>query len=195
MPKDDAIVFVVDDDTFVRQALEELARSAGWNAETFDSAAGFLGRAKPDVPHCVLLDLELPGLCGLELQRRMLRDGYEDTPVIFVSGRGDVATSVRAMKAGAMEFLTKPLSYDVVVDNIVVAGHLNKQVAGELGITEGTVKVHRAQVMTKMQADSLATLVRMALMLDGITSLRHSQLPARGNQIVTVVPAPGAESM
>lgn len=202
MPAPEATVFVVDDDAFVRQALEGLLRSGGWRAETFDSAAGFLARERPMEPHCLLLDLELPDVSGLELQRQLRDGGHTETPVIFLTGHGDIASSVRAMKAGALEFLTKPFGYDDVVASValaietssralllkaellalrerhaslsprerrvmslVVAGLLNKQVAAELGITEGTVKLHRAQVMAKMQADSFASLVRASLVL------------------------------
>lgn len=194
------IIFVVDDDISVRESLELLIRSAGWRAETFASGQDFLVRPRADVPCCLLLDVTLPGLNGLDLQRQ-LADRTE-MPIIFITGHGDVPMTVRAMKGGAVEFLTKPLKDDVLLDAIrgaversrvalrvdgemqvirsrydsltsrqrevmglVVAGLLNKQVAGELNISEITVKAHRGQVMRKMKADSLADLVIMAARL------------------------------
>jgi FixJ family two-component response regulator len=193
-----AIVFVVDDDASVREALQRLVRSAGLRVEAFASAEEFLHRAPADAPSCVLLDLRLPDLSGLDLQRRMAESNHH-TPIVFITGHGDIPTTVRAMKAGAVEFLTKPLVEGDVLESIrqaiardraarehqaaaadmrdryasltpreqevmawVVSGLLNKQVAGELGISEETVKVHRGQVMRKMGADSLADLVRMS---------------------------------
>ena len=198
---DTPIVFVVDDDVSVRESLELLIDAAGWEAETFASAQEFLGRPRALVPSCLVLDVTLPGLNGLDLQKRVALD-RADMPIIFISGDCDVPTSVRAMKAGAMEFLTKPLGDDVVLDAIrsalerschvlernartralrerhaslsrrerevmllVVSGLLNKQVGGELGISEITVKAHRGQVMRKMKADSLPALVIMAATL------------------------------
>ena len=198
---DTPIVFVVDDDVSVRESLELLIEAAGWEAETFASAQEFLGRPRALVPSCLVLDVTLPGLNGLDLQKRVALD-RADMPVIFISGYCDVATSVQAMKAGAMEFLTKPLGDDVMLDAIrsalersrrvlernarmralresyasltrrerevmllVVSGLLNKQVGGELGISEITVKAHRGQVMRKMKADSLPALVIMAATL------------------------------
>ena len=192
-----SIVFVVDDDVSVRESLELLIRAAGWQPETFATALEFLSRPRPTVPCCLVLDVTLPGLSGLELQQRLVE--RTDMPIIFITGHGDVPMTVQAMKAGAVEFLTKPFTSDVLLDAIhgaiersrtavhqesemqvlrrayasltprerevmacVVSGLLNKQVGGELGISESTVKAHRGQVMRKMKADSLADLVTMA---------------------------------
>ena len=193
-----AIVFVVDDDASVREALQRLVRSAGLQVEAFASAEAFLARPRADAPACLVLDVRLPDLSGLDLQRRMA-DANNEIPIVFITGHGDIPTTVRAMKAGAMEFLTKPLVDGDVLESIqqalardratrdhqadtaalrgrfalltpreaevmawVVSGLLNKQIAGELGISEETVKVHRGHVMRKMEADSLADLVRMS---------------------------------
>lgn len=198
MTEPDAIVFVVDDDESVRESLRGLIRSAGLRVETFASAQQFLADPRANAPSCLVLDVHLPGLSGLDLQKRMA-EGDIEIPIIFITGRGDIPMSVRAMKAGAVEFLTKPFRDHDLLDAIgqaierdrvarrkhaemaelrgryesltprerevmelVVAGLLNKQVAAELGINEGTVKVHRGQVMQKMQAASLADLVRMS---------------------------------
>jgi FixJ family two-component response regulator len=198
MSEPDATVFVVDDDASIRQALASLIRSAGLKAESFSSAQEFLARLPVDVPGCLVLDVRLPGLSGLDLQSRMAEINL-DIPIVFITGHGDVPTSVRAMKAGAVEFLTKPfLDHDLLdaigqaierhrvarrrqaqIDELnsryesltrrerevmerVVSGLLNKQVAADLGISEVTVKVHRAKVRHKMRAGSLADLVRMA---------------------------------
>jgi FixJ family two-component response regulator len=191
------IVFVVDDDLSVRQSLELLIDSAGWQPETFASAQEFLHCPRVVAPSCLVLDMSLPDLNGLELQKRVALDRM-DMPIIFITGYGDVSMTVRAMKAGAVEFLTKPFKHDVLLDAIrgaiersltalreesemqvlrsrcasltlrerevmalVVSGLLNKQVGGELGISEITVKAHRGQVMRKMKAESLPDLVRM----------------------------------
>jgi FixJ family two-component response regulator len=195
------IVFVVDADVSVRESLELLIDRSGWQPRTFASAPEFLAQARVPAPSCMVLDVALPGLSGLHLQK--LVADRTDMPIIFLTGSGDVAMTVQAMKAGAVEFLTKPFRPDVLVGAIrealerswqalaretalkslresyaslsrrerevmalVVAGLLNKQVGGELGISEITVKAHRGQVMRKMQADSLAALVKMAARLD-----------------------------
>ena len=207
MPDVPPVVFVVDDDVSVRESLELLIKSAGWKPETFASAREFLSRPRATVPCCLVLDVTLPGLNGLELQQQLAE--RTDMPIIFITGYGDVPMSVRAMKAGAVEFLTKPFDDDVLLDAIghaiersraalrreleiqllrsryasltprecevmalVVSGLLNKQVGGELGISEITVKAHRGQVMRKMKADSLPDLVTMAARL-GLRSKKH----------------------
>ena len=203
------IVFVVDDDTSVRESLQGLIDSAGWRSETFPSALAFLHRPRVAGPSCLVLDMSLPDLDGLELQKRMASDRTH-MPIIFISGHGNVPMTVRAMKAGAVEFLTKPLAGDVLVGAIqqaieqsrsaldreaalrelldrhaslsprerqvmalVVSGLLNKQVGGELGISEITVKAHRGQVMRKMKADSLADLVIMVASLGLRSAATH----------------------
>ena len=195
------IVFVVDDDVSVRESLELLIRCEGWQPEIFASAQEFLSRPRAHVPSCLILDVSLPGLNGLDLQKRIASDRI-DMPIIFITGHGDIPMSVQAMKAGAVEFLTKPFGDDVLLSAIrnaiersqaalgreaeirslrdcyasltnrerqvmalVASGLLNKQVGGELGISEITVKAHRHQVMRKMNADSLPDLVIMAARL------------------------------
>lgn len=191
------MVFVVDDDISVRESLPPLFACVGWQSETFASAEEFLVRPRCVVPSCLILDVRLPNLDGLELQNR-LAARHAHMPIIFITGHGDVPMTVRAMKAGAVEFLTKPFDDQVLLSAIrqaleqsaaalrhadeldalrqryaalsqrerevmalVVSGLLNKQVAGELGISEVTVKAHRGQVMRKMKADSFAALVNM----------------------------------
>jgi len=194
-------VFVVDDDVSVRESLELLIRCTGWNPETFASAQEFLAHPRTFVPSCLILDVGLPDLNGLDLQK-MVAVERTDMPIIFITGYGDVPMTVRAMKAGAVEFLTKPFNDEELLNAVrqavershaalereqglrllrerhaslsrrerevmalVVSGLLNKQVGGELGISEITVKAHRGQVMRKMGADSLADLVNIAARL------------------------------
>jgi FixJ family two-component response regulator len=198
MTEEQPVVFVIDDDRLVRDSITDLLLSVGLRAETFGSAQEFLGNKRADAPGCIVLDLRLPGASGLEFQRTLAELGIE-LPVIFISGHGDISTSVRALKSGALEFLTKPLREQELLDAVqagierdrtrrqqaklvaelrkrfmsltpreqqvlahVVTGRLNKQIAGQLGLSEMTVKVHRGQVMHKMRAKSLVDLVRMA---------------------------------
>jgi FixJ family two-component response regulator len=207
MPDVTSVVFVVDDDVSVRESLEGLIKAAGWRPETFASPQDFLSRPRADVPCCLVLDVTLPGLNGLELQELLAE--RTDMPIVFITGHGTVPMSVQAMKAGAVEFLTKPFKKDVLlaavrgaiersrlalrldaemralrmryesltprerqVMALVVSGLLNKQVGGELGISEITVKKHRGRMMEKMKADSLPDLVTMAARLGVQSALK-----------------------
>ena len=195
------MIHVVDDDELVRQSIAQLVASVGLEAKTYDSARTFLDHLPPEVRGCVIVDMRMPGMSGIELQEQLAEQGI-DVPVIVMSAFGDVSSAVRAMKAGAVDFLQKPVDDQVLLDTIhqaieqdqrsrterdrqhllerrlesltarerevfalVVQGLLNKQVAAELGTSEKTIKVHRARVMQKMEADSLADLVRMGTRL------------------------------
>lgn len=203
------VVFVVDDDVSVRESLELLVSHEGWKPEVFASAQEFLACPRRHVPCCLVLDVNLPDLNGLELQKRLAIDRI-DMPIIFITGYGDVPMTVKAMKAGAIEFLTKPFLQETLLAAIggaiersqaeldhetdlkslrdchtslskrerevmilVVTGLLNKQVGGELGISEITVKAHRGSVMRKMKAKSLASLVNMAAKLQLDLTIKH----------------------
>jgi len=206
MKEPEPIVFVIDDDRLIREGMQSLMKSVGLRVETFASAQDFMLAKRPPGPACLVLDVRMPGLSGLELQRK-LSDANIHIPIIFITGHGDIPMSVRAIKEGAHEFLTKPVRGQDLLDavqkavahdrklqkeqaemkeirqrfesltprekevlDLVVAGLLNKQIADELGTSELTVKTHRAHVMEKTQADSLAHLVRMTEQLK--TSLR-----------------------
>jgi FixJ family two-component response regulator len=222
------VVFVVDDDASVRRSLQLLIGSEGWRTESFASAREFLSSSRVLVPCCLVLDVTLPDINGLELQEHVAVD-RPHMPVIFISGCGDVPMTVRAMKAGAIEFLTKPLASDALLSAIrdaiersevalrnatdmrtlrdgyatlsvrerqvmtlVVCGLLNKQVGGELGISEITVKAHRGNVMRKMKADSLADLVTKAakLGIEPVSKGRHAAARSRDPQFAGLEHAP-----
>src|SRR5258706_1338539 len=192
------VVFVVDDDPSVRRSTERLLRTAGLKVQTYSSAREFLGGHRPEGPACLVLDVRMPGLTGMDLQRELAKSGIH-IPIIFITAHGDIPLTVRAMKAGAVEFLTKPFRSRSLLDAVraaierdrsahkarsetadlrecyeqltprerevmplIASGMLNKQVAGELATTERTIKFHRAHIMQKMKAQSLADLVRMA---------------------------------
>ena len=203
MSTEEPVVFVVDDDEEIRAAMRSLLASVGLRVETFATAQDFLGSRRPDAPACLVLDVRLPGLSGLDLQHELIQAGIP-IPIVFISGHGDIPTSVQAIKAGAVEFLTKPVRDHQLLDAIrraivadqlerprraelaelrrrygsltprerevmtmVVAGLLNKQAAARIGTSEITVKIHRAHIMRKMCADSVADLVRMTERLGG----------------------------
>lgn len=206
MSRDESIVIIVDDDFYVREAVEDLLRSVGHEVQAFETTDAFLRAPKFDLPSCLILDVRLPNTSGLEFQRMQAESGFQ-LPIVFITGHGDIPMSVAAMKAGAIEFLTKPFRDQDLLDavhrgialdrrrrmefaalaemrerftsltlrereimELVVAGQINKQIAGELGLSEMTVKVHRAQVMRKMNAKSLPELVRIADNLSSFTT-------------------------
>jgi len=205
----DAVVFIVDDDPLIRDSLDQLVRSVGLTAETFSSARVFLDAELPDQPSCLVLDIRMPELSGLDLQDELIKKG-NPIPIIFITGHGTVPMSVRAMKSGALDFIEKPFEDQELLDAInraikqgratreeqteiaaieqhinlltsreheiltlIIAGMLNKQIAYDLGMSENTVKTHRARIMRKMSVNSLAELVRSTEKI-GLQPKRHS---------------------
>lgn len=210
MSRPGEIIFLVDDDARVREAIGELLQSLGWQARTFASAGEYVAYPKPDLPACLILDVELPDINGLDFQKQLSRDDHP--PIVFITGHGDIPSSVRAIQGGAVDFLTKPVGEKELIAAIraaidrdhlqrsmraeraelrrrftaltprerevlplVVSGLLNKQAAAELGISEITLQIHRSKVMQKMQATSLADLVRIAEKLN--IPVIHSRRP------------------
>jgi FixJ family two-component response regulator len=210
MSRHGEIVFLVDDDARVREAISELLESLGWRAKTFAAAGDYVAYPKPDLPACLILDVELPDINGLDFQKQLSREDHP--PIVFITGHGDIPSSVRAIQGGAVDFLTKPVGEKELVAAIraaidrdqiqrsmraeraelrrrfmaltprerevlplVVSGLLNKQAAAELGISEITLQIHRSKVMQKMQATSLADLVRIAEKLN--IPVMHSRRP------------------
>ena len=198
MQESESIVFIIDDDPLYRESTERLVRSVGLRVQSFESAREFLSSRRPNVASCLVLDVRMPGLSGLDLQLELAKVGVQ-MPIIFVTGHGDIPMSVQAMKAGAVEFLAKPFRDQALLDAInqaierdrvtrrqraksvelrrryeslgprerevfecLVSGMLNKQIADKLGTTERTIKFHRGQIMRKMEAKSVAELVRFA---------------------------------
>ncbi len=157
------IVFVVDDDASVRQALARLFQSVQLRAEAFASPQEFLQSERPNVPSCLVLDVRLPGVSGLDFQAELAKADLQ-IPIVFITGHGDIPMTVRAMKAGAVDFLAKPFRDQDLLDAVtaVASGLMSKQIAAQVGLSEITVKVHRSHIMKKMEARSVADLVRMA---------------------------------
>jgi RNA polymerase sigma factor (sigma-70 family) len=222
MPQPGSVVFITDDEGSVRRSLERLLRTAGYNTESFASAAEFLARPDPDVPSCLLLDIRMPNLGGLDVQRAV-KEGGRNLPIILMTGFADVESCINGMKAGAADFLLKPFDEDQLLRAVaaalaqsaearqdraerielerqlasltprerqvfwlVVRGLLNKQIAGRLGTKEGTVKLHRANVMRKLRAQSVTDLVRLADRLGTAASMKLDELEASWNPLSSI---------